>query len=164
LIGSRETPRYCHCRPVEGSIPLADGSQGHVDRLLDEMTVIGCGALDQLERLKELGVIRDLVVDGKAPDQRKRRPFDELFPILRPLLDLAPRVRGAIEQDEAQGVADSPIVEIAAPLVHLGGGHAGGLVNVCRKKTRFVPAAPPQPLREIVTVAELLGEALYRAD
>jgi len=72
---------------------------------------------------------RRLVMTAQAPQERKRRPFAELFPSARPRLNLTPRVRRLIEQVEAYSAADGPVAEFTAPAVHLRGCDLCGIVD-----------------------------------
>ncbi len=77
-----------------------------------------------------------------------------------PLRDLGPRVRRAIEQLEAERVDHAPIVEVAAPPIHLRRRDALRLVDVRRQQPRLVPAGLPQRKREIVVGPDLLRQRL----
>ena len=97
---------------------------------------------------------------GEAREERKRRALDELVTLVAPLRDFGPGVRRAVEQAEAQGVADAPVVEVAAPAVHLRGGDARRLVDKRRQHPGLVPAGVPEGGGELVAAPELLRQHL----
>src|SRR5262249_54916465 len=105
-----------------------------------------------------------LVVQGEAGEQRKRRPLDELRLGARPLGDLVPRVRRAVEQVKAKGVADTPVVEVARPAVHLRRGDLPGLVDEGGEHPRLIPAGLAEGQRQLVVPADPFGELLQGGD
>ncbi len=112
LRRSRKASRHPHCSSVERGIAFPDRTQGHVHGLLDEVAFVGGGALDEEKALRKRLVVGDLVMHGEAPQQCKRCSLDELVAPARPLRDLSPRVRRAVEQGKAHRIADSPVVEV----------------------------------------------------
>jgi len=93
----------------------------------------------------------------ERPQQRKARALDELAFLFAPLRDFAPRVRSAVEQVEAQRVADAPVVEVSNPLVHLRRSHQRRVVDERSQHSRFVPAGFPERQREFVIPPERAG-------
>ena len=67
--------------------------------------------------------------------------------------DLAEGMRRAVEQVKANGVADAPIVEVAAPTIHLRRRDSLRLVNESGYHAGLVPAGLPQREGEFVIVA-----------
>lgn len=61
---------------------------------------------------------------------------------------------------KAEGVANSPIVEVAAPAIHLGGRDPGRLIGKSRQHSSFVLTRGPQRGGEFVAAPELLREDL----
>ena len=101
-----------------------------------------------------------LVVERHAGEERKGRALDELVAVRAPLGDLHPGVRRPVEQAEAHGVADAPVVEVAAPSIHLLRGDARGVVHIRRQQPRFVPSAVPQRGGELVVMAKPFPQSL----
>jgi hypothetical protein len=77
-----------------------------------------------------------------------------------PLRDLAVGVRRAVEEVEADGVADGPAVEALAPAVHLRRRDALVLGYERGQSAGLVPAGLPERFGQGVVAAELLGERL----
>ena len=72
-------------------------------------------------------------------------------------------MRRAVEQVEADRVADGPVVEVAAPAVHLRGRDARRLVDERRQHAGLVPAGVPERGGELVIPPEALGQLLQVA-
>ena len=98
---------------------------------------------------------------GETPEQRKGRALFELAALAAPLRDLRPGVRGAVEQVEANRVADAPVVEVPAPAVHLRGRDLGRIVDERADHARLVHARVPESRGELVVTPELLAERLH---
>ena len=73
---------------------------------------------------------------------------------------LGPGVRRAIEKCEADRVAHAPIVEVAAPSIHLCRGHLSWVVDIRGQQARFVDARLPQTSRQSMVTADLPRQCL----
>ena len=62
-----------------------------------------------------------------------------------------------VEQVKAHRVADGPVVEVAAPAVHLCRRHPRRVVDEARQQTRFVPAGVPECRGQFVVLPQVLG-------
>src|SRR4029453_18449616 len=93
-------------------------------------------------------------------DQRERRALDELLAPLAPLVHLAPSVGRLVEQDEADRVANTPVVEAPGPAIHLPRGYLPRIIHIRRDHPGFVPAGLPERLGEIMIRPETLGKLL----
>ena len=69
-------------------------------------------------------------------------------------------MRRPVEEVEAHRIADGPVVEVAAPAIHLRRRDACRIVDERRQQSRFVPPGRPERRREIVIAAETLGQLL----
>ncbi len=98
-----------------------DSSQGPTDSLFDEIPFVGGGALDEREGGEKGLVAAGLVVQGETGEKGKGRAFHKLGALVTPLPDLCEGVWCPIEKMETEGVANGPVVEVAAPAVHLSG-------------------------------------------
>ena len=77
------------------------------------------GLFDERQPFEKRRVAARLVVTGQAREQRERGALAELVALASPGRDAPPRMRRLVEQLEADGVDDAPVVEVAAPAIHL---------------------------------------------
>src|SRR5262245_1218274 len=100
----------------------------------------------------------------KARQKRKAGPLTELIRSLGPLFHFAEGVRRLIEQLEANGIADAPIIEVGSPAIHLGWCDELRLIDERSQHSGLVPARRPQRECETVIATQLFGELLNVAD
>ncbi len=101
-----------------------------------------------------------LVVETEAGEQGESGSLGEFIAAAGPLLHFAEGLGSAIEENETDGVTDAPVIEVATPLVHLGGCHFVWFVDVGGKRARIIPAGFPERCREFVVFTNGFGEAL----
>ena len=118
--------------------------------------------LDEREAGAEPALRRRLVVQGQRRQQREAGPLLELGAPARPSAHHRPGVRRSIEQIEAQRVADRPVVEVAAPRVHLGGRRLRGIGDEGDQRPRLVPAGVPEGVGQGMVAAQAPGQRLHR--
>jgi hypothetical protein len=114
---SRKALCQRHRGGVERRVASANQAQGPAHTLLDEVAVVGGGALDERQAAEEGLVIRALVVEGQAREQGEGGALAELIIAAGALRNFGEGVRGAVEQVKADRIAEAPVVEVAAPAV-----------------------------------------------
>src|SRR6266403_292590 len=149
---------------MEPGIAFADPAKGPTNGFLYKIAVVGGGAFDEREALEEKFVRCGIVVQGNARQEGEGRALYEFVASIRPLRDFLPGVRRFVEQMKAQGVADAPTIEVAAPPVHLNRCHAAGLVDNSSKDAGLVNAGIPECEREVVIAPEPFGEQADTSD
>src|SRR5438309_5852876 len=142
---------------MESAVTFADGTQSHIHGLLNEVSFVVCGALDENESLDKRLVASALVMHAEAPKQRKRGTLDELVLAAAPFRDLDPSMWRAVEQVKAHGVADTPVVEILAPAVHLRGCDLRRIVDERGHHSRLVHAGIPECSGEFMVSSKTLA-------
>ena len=122
--------------------PMARSAQA--TRLPDEVALVGGGGLDQGEAAGEVGLA---AVQREAGEEREAGAAAELVVEGGPGLDHGGGAGDAVEELEAGGVDDRPVVEVGAPAVHLRGRHQGGVVDQAGDGAGLVPAGLPRGRR-----------------
>jgi hypothetical protein len=155
-----EAPRESDGGRVQPEAAMSDSAQSPAHAFLDEVPLVAGGPLDELQAPEQRIVPRALLVEGHGGQQREGRAHDELLFAPRPLRDLAKGVGSAVEEVEADGVADGPVVEAAAPTVHLGGRDPFGLLHERGQETGLVPTGRPESGGEFVASTEPPGQRI----
>ena len=120
-LGCGQSPRHGDGGRVQGRVAPAHSPQRPAHTLLDEVALVVGRRLDQAQACVELRVGGCLSCrPGWRAAQRPRASRTRRALPLH-CLHLGPRMRRPVEQLEADGVADAPVVEVAAPAIHLRG-------------------------------------------
>src|SRR5947208_10433925 len=98
---------------------------------------------------------------AETPQQSKCGALDELVIAAAPVRDLGPGMRRTVEQVEAHGVADAPVVEGLAPAVHLCGRELCGISNERGHHARLVHTRVPESGGEFMVSSEALAQYFY---
>ena len=117
--------------------------------------------LAERQKRQERVVAGFLVVEGEAGLQHEARPFLELVALAAPRRGFLPGVRGAVEEHEADGIDDAPVVEVAAPAVHLRRRDEGRVVDVGGDGAGLVPARLPESQGQLVIAPEPFRHLLH---
>ena len=147
------------CLGPEGGIALAaDRLERPGDGLPHEVTIVAGGRLDQDEAAGEVG---GAAMQREAGEEGEAGAAAELVGERGPGLDHRGCVRHAVEELEAGGVDDGPVVEVGPPAVHLVRGHLPGVIDQAGDRARLVPAGLPERGRQAVVGSEGLRDALH---
>jgi hypothetical protein len=99
-------------------VSLADIAQRPVHGFTDKVAIVESVLLDQRQCVEKQLVAGRLVMHRNCGECGKRRTPHKFAVFRRPVADLLPGVRSAIEQIAATGIADVPGGELASPPVH----------------------------------------------
>jgi len=77
-----------------------------------------------------------------------------------PRRDLAKRQRRPIEQVKANRLANAPVIEVLAPLLHRRGRHAPRVIHKCRQHPGLVPPGLPERCRKLMIPPKALCQRL----
>jgi hypothetical protein len=103
-------------------------------------------------------------VQSQAGEQREGRPFLEFAAALRPLLYFAPSMGSLVEKMKAQRVANRPVVEVAAPAVHLGRSDFCRLIHKGGEHASLVPSGLPECSSERVVASQPFAQISKSTD
>ena len=140
---------------MQRGTPVTNVAQRPADALLHEVPIVGGASLDDREELQESGLGRRLVVSGQARHHHEPGAPLKLALLPGPRRHHFPRQRRSIEQCETGGVGGAPVIEVAAPGVHLRKGQLLWIPEERRQDSRVERSGLPELHCQLVILPNL---------